>query len=447
VSIEKAREWIERAQERIHPTNLGECTNDSVHSAWTFLNEALVELEAESELAKCREEADAATALAIKRGKDAQQLAEALEQCRQELAECQEKRATEADFMAERCQELEGKLEAAQAREQAVIERLREYAPEDVMESVWEENPRYALAAALEQARSEWEQEKRDIASWRVYQASSDRGPDKLDWVIELRDSDGNVQNRIVFEDGADMEMLADAMLTGLGKDHETALEHARIEGGKVGYKKACVPMSCGHPRAAHHEDMASARCSWCESLERARLEILKQATYRIEEAEASSLAGWSDKVYAEWVQFCQRLDARIKWELEQARREVLEEARINVSDDLAKDDPAHVEFDMTVGEYIENMADVKAEGRREGHKLFPSEMRLAERSGKEKEQGRWRPLLERLLRAFQGDWPNVSVQITEGHWTWLPVDDETRDAVVAARNAIREVDDDDDVS
>ena len=74
--------------------------------------------------------------------------------------------------------------------------------------------------------------------------------------------------------------------------------------------------------------------------------------------------------------------------------------------------------------------------------KVLELERELAE-CRKEREQ--WRPLLERLLRQFQGDWPTISVAVATVTWVRLPVDDETRDAIVAARRAITEADDDHD--
>lgn len=54
--------------------------------------------------------------------------------------------------------------------------------------------------------------------------------------------------------------------------------------------------------------------------------------------------------------------------------------------------------------------------------------------------KAQYRKALKRLLRSFQGDWPTISVAIDSTPVTWvrLPVDDETRDAVVHARKLVR---------
>ncbi|MFW6116663.1 MAG: hypothetical protein ACOC6F_02955, partial [bacterium] len=55
MSIGKARQWIERAQKRVHPSSkvLPGC------DTWKFLNEALFELkEAETRLARCQQVRD-----------------------------------------------------------------------------------------------------------------------------------------------------------------------------------------------------------------------------------------------------------------------------------------------------------------------------------------------------------------------------------------------------
>jgi DNA repair exonuclease SbcCD ATPase subunit len=152
---------------------------------------------------------------------------------------------------------------------------------------------------------------------------------------------------------------------TELAEAIDAALERARgfRDAWKAAAKRYRAALALLRPEFRHTVDAL---------IERAHADGVQEGLNRLE------LANALDQAY-------------LRQELEQARREVLEEARINVSDDLAIDDPAHVELDMTVGEYVENMADAKAEGRREGHKLFPSEMRLAERSGREKERERIR--------------------------------------------------------
>lgn len=77
-------------------------------------------------------------------------------------------------------------------------------------------------------------------------------------------------------------------------------------------------------------------------------------------------------------------------------------------------------------------------EGRREISMLEIERMsRDAYERGKREERKHWRPLLERLLKAFQGDWPEILVAVADCRWCWLPVDDEVRDAVMAARKAV----------
>lgn len=56
-----------------------------------------------------------------------------------------------------------------------------------------------------------------------------------------------------------------------------------------------------------------------------------------------------------------------------------------------------------------------------------------------------YKDALERLLRAFQGDWPTIDVPVDPpsrdrgAAWYRLPVDDETRDAIVHARKLLEE--------
>jgi hypothetical protein len=122
---------------------------------------------------------------------------------------------------------------------------------------------------------------------------------------------------------------------------------------------------------------MASARCSWCESLEQARLDARYEAYGDMLDAVISDWRErYSEPMTIGEVESIVRM--YVEKALEQARREVLEEARINVSDDLAKDDLAHVEFDMTIGEYVENMADVKAEGAAEERERWEPAVNLA---------------------------------------------------------------------
>jgi len=154
--------------------------------------------------------------------------------------------------------------------------------------------------------------------------------------------------------------------------------------------------MECGHPLAVWEEDDDGERyCAWCRTLEQARegsrlegdskrrhidtctycsllpdapkycrycgrpmdnqneprysrlaeqaraegaAEALDQAAYRVDEAEASSLSGWDNEAYAAWLNFNQRLDARIRRTVDKARCEERERCARIVEDAICCD-------------------------------------------------------------------------------------------------------------